>query len=102
MARKVVWSPEAVDDLTSIAGYIERDSPWYATIVARRLVELAEESAVFPNAGRIVPEKANPAVRERFAYRFRLLYHVHDDRIVILTIVHGSRSLVDVLSDPER
>jgi len=30
MARKVRWSPEAVEDIESIAEYISRDSEYYA------------------------------------------------------------------------
>ena len=30
MARVLVSSPEAIEDIEAIATYIERDSPWYA------------------------------------------------------------------------
>jgi len=39
MARRLVWSPEAIEDIESIAEYIERDSLWYARSVARKIVE---------------------------------------------------------------
>ena len=44
MARALVWSPEAIEDIESIATYIARDSPWYAKAVAAKLIETAEES----------------------------------------------------------
>ena len=37
MARALVWSPEAVEDIEAIAAYIERDSPWYAKAVASKI-----------------------------------------------------------------
>jgi plasmid stabilization system protein ParE len=42
MARGLTWSPEAIEDIESIAAYIERDSAWYAKAVASRIVETAE------------------------------------------------------------
>ena len=39
MARGLAWSPEAIEDIESIAVYIERDSAWYAKSVASKIVE---------------------------------------------------------------
>jgi len=39
MARSIVRSPEAVEDIEAIAKYIERDSPWYAQDVVSRIVK---------------------------------------------------------------
>ena len=36
MARLLVWSPEAIEDLEAIAAYIERDSAWYAKAVVSK------------------------------------------------------------------
>jgi plasmid stabilization system protein ParE len=33
MACRLEWSPEAIEDIESIASYIERDSPWFAQII---------------------------------------------------------------------
>ena len=59
MARVLAWSPEAIEDIESIASYIERDSHWYAKVVASRIVETAETIPQFPEVGRIVPEIGN-------------------------------------------
>ena len=48
MARGLVWSPEAIEDIESIASYIERDSAWYAKAVASKIVETAETIPEFP------------------------------------------------------
>jgi len=45
MARGLVWSPQAIEDVESIASYIERDSVWYARAVASKIVEKRMESA---------------------------------------------------------
>lgn len=57
MAQAIIWSNEALDDIHSIAEYIERDSPFYAEQVVERLFDLAEELH-------------DVAVRERFVYSY--------------------------------
>jgi len=56
MDLKVAWSPEAIEDLESIAEYIGRDSEFYAHAVATRIVEMARSMESFPRSGRVVPE----------------------------------------------
>ena len=63
MARGLVWSPEAVEDIESIASYIERDSVWYAKAVASKIVETVETIPNFPELGRIVPDIGNSAAK---------------------------------------
>jgi toxin ParE1/3/4 len=68
MARRVAWSPEAIEDLEAIGAYIERDSAWYAKAVISKIVETAESIAQFPELGRIVPEIDDPSIRGRAAF----------------------------------
>ena len=93
MARGLAWSPEAVEDIESIAAYIERDSAWYAKAVASKIVETAEAIPEFPELGRIVPEFGDPAIRERFAYGYRIIYRLEPERILVVAVIHGSRLL---------
>lgn len=65
MARVLVWSPEAINDIEAIAAYIERDSPWYAKAVVSKLVESAgsiaesqSSDAWFRNSETQAPENA--------------------------------------------
>ncbi len=93
MARELVWSPEALEDIESIASYIERDSLWYAKIVATQIVEIAESIPDNPHLGRAVPELLQSTIRERFAYSYRIVYRVDDDAILVVAVIHGSRLL---------
>ncbi len=93
MARGLVWSPEAIEDVESIASYIERDSAWYAKAVASKIVEIAESIPRFPELGRIVPEIGDAAIRERFVYSYRMIYRLEPERILIAAVIHGSRLL---------
>ena len=96
MAWRIAWSPEALEDLEQIAAYLEHDSPWYARAVIRRIVEDAEALDQFPLRGRIVPELDDPAFRERFCFRYRLIYRVETDRILIAAVIHGARDSTSV------
>ena len=93
MARGLAWSPEAIEDIESIASYIERDSVWYAKAVASKIVETAEAIPDFPELGRIVPEIGDPAIRERFAYSYRVIYRIESERVLVAAVIHGSRLL---------
>ena len=89
MARVLVWSPEAVEDIDAIAAYIERDSPWYARAVASKIVETAESIPEYPDLGRMVPEIDDPAIRERLVHRYRVIYRLEEARVLIVAVIHG-------------
>ena len=56
MGRKVVWSPEALDDVDAIASYIARDSVFYTATVVNRILETSRSLNQFPQLDRVVPE----------------------------------------------
>jgi plasmid stabilization system protein ParE len=91
MALPVAWSPEALDDVEAIATFIDRDSPSYAAAVVHRMVSLASTLGGYPEAGRIVPELADPAIREHFVHEWRLIYRIEPTRVLVVAVVHGRR-----------
>ena len=93
MALRLVWSPEAIEDIESIAAFIERDSPWYAKAVATRIITTAEQIPDYPELGKMVPEIGNAAIRERLVYSYRVIYRVESERILMVAVIHGSRLL---------
>jgi toxin ParE1/3/4 len=76
MAYRVVWSPNALEDIEAIARYISRDSISYAGAVVRKIVNSTRNLTDFPLAGRIVPEFAEENIREVFAYSYRIVYRL--------------------------
>ena len=96
MDYEVVWSPEAAEDLVSIAEYIGRDSEFYASAVVTKVLETAQSAGKFPLIGRIVPEREDETIRERFVYSYRLIYRVTTQQILITAIIHGKRLLESV------
>ena len=97
MDYRVSWSPTALDDVDAIAEYINRDSPVYTRAVVNKLLDTARNLKTFPNAGRIVPELGDEAIRERFVYSYRLIYRVQDSDVLIVAVVHGKRLLEPLL-----
>jgi toxin ParE1/3/4 len=89
VARVLVWSLEAIEDIEAIAAYIERDSPWYAKAVVSKLVETAESIPQYPQLGRIVPELGDSNIRERLVHRYRLIYRLEGSRAVVAAVIHG-------------
>jgi toxin ParE1/3/4 len=98
MASRLIWSPEAIEDIESIAEYIAKDSVYYAKSVVRGLLEKAKRLIDYPEIGRIVPEMENLMIREVFVHHYRLVYKISDTDIIIVAVIHGKR-LLDNVSD---
>ncbi|MCF6285806.1 MAG: type II toxin-antitoxin system RelE/ParE family toxin [Candidatus Hydrogenedentes bacterium] len=96
MDLKLRWSPEAAEDLESIADYIARDSEYYARAVVSEIVSVSRTLREFPLMGRVVPELGDKHVRERFVYSYRLVYRVEPERVLIVAIIHGKRLLESI------
>lgn len=72
MDLEVEWSPEATEDLESIAEYIARDSVFYGRAVVSEILSVSRNVGEFPLIGRVVPEIGDERIRERFIYSYRL------------------------------
>lgn len=90
---KLEWTEPAVLDLESIKAYIAKDSVYYAERFVARIIEAAETLPYQPRMGRVVPEADDEAIRELLFQNYRIVYHASSDRILILTVIHGSRDL---------
>ncbi len=90
---RIVWTKKAEKHLTQIYNYIALDSPFYATRSIERIVEKAESVSEFPNKGRIVPEYQNDNIREVFLHPYRIIYHIRDRQILIISVLHQARDL---------
>ena len=93
MAWRVTWTDSAWRELEDAASYIAQDSPRYAAALMGDAWSAARSLKQWPRRGRTVPEFDNPAVREIFVKSYRLIYEVHDNRVVILAFIHGARQL---------
>jgi toxin ParE1/3/4 len=88
---KIIWSPEAIDDLVALRAYISRDNPTAARRVALHLLEMIEttlaENPPIGHPGRV------PGTREFVIDKTPYLvpYRVKDNALQIMRIYHGAR-----------
>jgi len=87
------WTEQAVDDLEAIVNYISTGSDHYARLLVTDVFAAIERAALFPNAGRIVPEANNPEFREILLGSYRIIYRIKYEAIVIYSIYHSARLL---------
>ena len=89
--RSVVWAQSAYAALDEVIAYIAQDSRQAAVQVLERALNTAEGLGTLSERGRVVPELEDPAIREVFVHRYRLLYRIERDRVVVVAFLHGAR-----------
>ena len=95
----IVWTRQAHDDLREIKRFIARQAPKTASAFLRRIKASVERVRDLPESGRVVPEVADPAIREVLKGNYRVIYRVEESRVVVLTVYHGARLLRDEALD---
>jgi len=97
VAVNIIWSEKSLDDLESIATYIEKDSIFYAKSIVTNIFSKVDILLSFPLLGRVVPEYQDENIRELFIYSYRLIYKINKNNIAIVTVIHGKRILTSSL-----
>ena len=90
---KVKWTQTAIGHLADVYDYISRDSARYAMQTVDRITARSKQIGRFPEAGPILAEYADPAVREVIEGPYRLIYRTQPDSIEVLAVIHGARLL---------
>ncbi len=90
---QIIWTHEALEQLTAIEVYISKDNPERAAKFVDKLIEHAESLPDRPRIGRVVPEIANPDIRELIFKKYRIVYRLNANCIEILTVFEGHRLL---------
>ena len=88
---KLVWTATAARDLREVRRTIAEHDPAAARRVVAALRQVSERLLVFPHSGR--PGRV-PGTRELVipGLPFILPYTVRGDRVVILAVIHATRS----------
>ena len=89
----VIWTREALEKLNEIEEFIGTDDPERAEAFINYLIEHAESIAQNPKIGRTFPEILNPQIREIIVEKYRIVYRIKEEKIVILTVFEGHRLL---------
>lgn len=90
---QIIWSPQAQRDIASIRAYISENSVRIAELVVGRIVKAVERLKGFPESGRKVPERNDPAIREVIESPYRIVYRVRTGTVEIVTVFRASRLL---------
>ncbi len=90
---RINWTEPAILDLESIRDYIARDAEYYATQFVKKIIEAVENLKKFPMIGRPVPEAEQENIKELLFHNYRIIYRIEEERILILSVIHGARDL---------
>ncbi|MEW6543205.1 MAG: type II toxin-antitoxin system RelE/ParE family toxin, partial [Nitrospirota bacterium] len=91
--RRIIWTRRAIEDTQAIKTFIERDSPYAADLVVKRIVAAVEQLPAFPESGRIVPEYQEPTLREIIRPPYRIVYRLRQEEVHVITVHHAARLL---------
>ena len=91
MAREVIWTDPAWDDLEAAAEYIARDSESYAAAFVQEANTAAASLSEMAERGQIVPEFRDASIRELLVRPYRLVYRLDARHVTILAVIHGAR-----------
>ncbi len=88
---KIIWSNHFFIKTTEICDYISKESPEYASKFLTLLQTNITNLEKFPKMGRIVPERNVDELRELILGNYRIIYHLNDDLIELITIIHSKQ-----------
>ncbi|TFG02211.1 MAG: type II toxin-antitoxin system RelE/ParE family toxin [Promethearchaeota archaeon] len=71
---EIKWTNHAIEELEDIANYISKDSPNYAQVLTKQIIEMISHLKQFPKFGRKVPEYNDPNLREILYKNYRIIY----------------------------
>jgi len=91
MAKTVIWAKPAATDLERAVAYIYEDSPAYARSFYNTVKDQSRTLNQFPERGRVIPEHNDSKIREIFIHRYRLIYKIYDEAVIILALIHGAQ-----------
>jgi len=83
--EKLIWTEDGMKSLEEIVQYISKDSVYYASNFAKKILETIECLIDFPLMGRVVPEyDDNSDIRELIHQNYRIVYKVSKNVIYIV------------------
>ena len=88
---RIVWAPQALDDVQAIQDYLSRGSAEYANLITQLIMASVSRLERHPRSGRIVPEVREPTIREVIVRDYRIVYRLRGDVAEVLTVFHGAR-----------
>lgn len=99
MGHKVIWTDEAIADLSQIVAYIAKDNPHAAVKTGEELIRKSLLLGGQPHMGRMLREPKRDTLREIVIQPYRLIYEIDDASLTVKVRVlwHGARREPPVL-----
>ena len=95
--EKIIWTEDGIDSFECVVQYISRDSEYYASNFARRLLLSIERLEIFPRSGRIVPEYNDQDIRELIYQNYRIVYKIRGKAVYVVLVIHGTKPLPEII-----
>lgn len=90
---RVVYAPEAEDDLVGIAEYIARDKPVAARRWVAKIRDTCELLSTQPEMGELRKNFGEPDCRSFSVGNYVIFFRAAEDGIEVARIIHGSRDM---------
>ena len=93
MDYRIIWSPEALNQLEQLACFISQENPAASTKLGNAIIEKARLLSNFPRLGKVFREARRESLREFSVPPYRVFYEINDDQkqIEVISIWHGAR-----------
>ena len=85
---RIVWTEQAIKDLSEIKEYIEQERPAAARRVAAHLLSSVEHLGDFPHLGKLGPR---PGTHSLVVPPYMISYRVRKQSLQNLSVWHGRR-----------
>lgn len=86
--KPVIWKDEAKEDLRDVLHYLSRFPSAYVDDWSNELTRKIQLLELFPEMGRIVPEKQLSHLREILVGNYRVLYIYLNNLITVIGVRH--------------
>lgn len=97
MAKEVIWTGRATDDLYQIFESLSAYSNTRAESVIETIIDKVFLLEQFPKMGRVVPELNLESIREIVVQQYRIIYTLTaNGSAEILAVRHSSRPISDI------
>ena len=93
---KVVYAPEADDDLSGIVDYIARDKPEAARNWLRKMRDTCESLATQPEMGEVRHGFGVPGCRSFSVGNYVVFFRAIEGGIEVSRVIHGNRDMRNI------
>jgi addiction module RelE/StbE family toxin len=93
MGYKVIWTDEAIADLSQLVAFIAKDNAAAAVKLGEVLIQKSMILEAHPRLGRMLRDPRKDSLRELIIPPYRLIYEIDDaaSKVNVRILWHGAR-----------